>query len=250
VEANAARGLTARLTHRILGGLCAAVLCLSASILCLSANAQSTSGTTTSSSTLPVAHGTIATAAPVTYDNTYEVFGGLSYMRFKAGPYLVQGMNMGGGELMGTYWLHNGAGRYIAPNRLGFDADYRFEAGTTPVAVNAYNLNRTLVYQNILMGGVSLRGPRNQFFATNLHVLAGRSWANFSHGTLPAAPPQAVGLYTDRSAFISAIGMSLDINQSKHWAVRLSPDLMLSRFGTYTLTDIAIGGGVLYRFGK
>jgi hypothetical protein len=246
VETNVAQQRFARLTRWILGGLSAAIFCVAAPV-----HAQSTSGTQQSTSNGPVAHGTIAIAAPVTYDNKYEIFGGLSYMNFKAGPYLPHTMNMGGSEVMGTYWLRRGLGRYVAPSRLGLAADYRFEAGTTPTAIpGRFGLNRTLVYQNMVMGGVQVRGPKNQFFATGLHVLAGESWGNFSRGTEPAAPPEAVGLYTDRSAFISAIGASLDINQSKHWAIRLSPDLILSRFGTYTDTRFAIAGGLVYRFGK
>ena len=251
METNAARGLTARLTRRtsiwILGGLLAATLCFTA-------HAQSTSGsssgtsTDTQSSSGPVATGTIATAAPVTYDNRYEIYGGLSYMNFKAGPYLVNQMNMGGGEVMGTYWLGE-LGSHIAPGRLGVAADVRGEYGTTQTAVNDKNLNRTLVFQNMVMGGIQMRGPKNQFFATDLHVLAGVSWANFSHGTEPT-PPVVAGLYTNRSAFISALGGSLDINESKHFAIRLSPDLMLSHFGTYTANNFAISGGIIYRFGK
>jgi hypothetical protein len=244
VETNVAQQRRARLTGWMLTGLFAAIFCMAAP-----AQAQSTSGSSSGSSDEPVAHGTIATAAPVTYDNRFEVFGGLNFMRFKAGPYLATGMNMGGGELMGTYWLRSGWHRYIAPNRLGLAADYRIDAGTTQVQVNPVNLNRTLVYQNILMGGVQVRGPKNQFFAANLHVLAGNSWGNFSHGTSPT-PPERVGLYTDRSAFISAIGGSLDINQSKQFAIRLSPDLILSRFGTYTDKHFALSGGIVYRFNR
>ncbi len=154
METNVAQQRFARLTGWILAGLFAA-------IFCTAAQAQSSSGTPDG----PVAHGTIATAAPVTYDNRFEIFGGLNYMGFKAGPYLTQNMNMGGGEVMGTYWLRKGLGRYIKPNVLGLAADYRFDAGTTPVQPNPVGLNRTLVYQNILMGGVQVRGPRNEFVA-------------------------------------------------------------------------------------
>ena len=246
METNVAQRRIVRLTGWMLTGLFAVIFCVAVPV---QAQAQSTSSSDTQSEPdEPVAHGTIATAAPVTYDNRYEIFGGLSYMGFKAGPYLTQNMNMGGGELLGTYWLRNGLGRYIKPNVLGVAADYRFEAGTTPVQVNPVGLNRTLVYQDIVMGGVQVRGPRNEFFATNLHLLGGMSWANFSHGTEPAAPPQRVGLYGDSSAFMGAIGASLDINQSKQFAIRLSPDLMLSHFGSYTDTRFAIGVGVIYRF--
>jgi hypothetical protein len=240
VETNVAQQRFARLARWILAGLFAAIFCMATP-----AQAQSSSSTPDE----PVAHGTIATAAPVTYDNKLELFGGLNYMHFHAGPFLPAGMNMGGGELMGTYWLRKGLGRYIKPNVLGLAADYRFDAGTTPVQPNPVGLNRTLVYQNILMGGVQVRGPHNQFFATGLHVLVGNSWGNFSHGTSPT-PPERVGLYTNRSAFISAIGGSLDINESKQFAIRLSPDLVLSRFGTYTATHFAISGGIIFRFNR
>ena len=253
LDGNAAQGLNLRLNRRIVvlaSGLFALALCFT-----LPARAQSTtppqggSDSASSSTEGPVAHGTIATAAPVTYDNRYEIFGGLSYMNFTAGPFAIPRMNMGGGEVMGTYWLR-GTHRFVEPGRLGLAADFRTEWGTTQTGPNSVNLHRTLVIQNMVMGGFQVRGPKNQFFALSAHGLGGISWGNFSHGTLPAAPPEAVGLYTNRSAGIGAIGVSLDINQSKRFAIRLSPDLMLSKFGTATDTNFAIAGGIIYRFGK
>ena len=49
---------------------------------------------------------------------------------------------------------------------------------------------------------------------------------------------------------MAALGGSLDINRSKHWAVRVSPDLILEHFGSETREFVAVSGGVLYRFGK
>jgi len=219
------------------------------------ARAQSQSGSVSaaprSSSDDPVAHGVIATAAPVTYDNRYEVYGGLSYMNFTAGPFAIPRTNLGGGEIMGTYWL-KGLTHHVAPGRLGLAADVRGEYGTTqigPVPATT-GLHRTMVFQHMLMGGFQLRGPKNQFFALSVHGLGGVSWGNFSHGTEPAAPPESVGLYSNRSAGIGAIGASLDINQSKRFAIRIQPDLMLSHFGSATDTNLALSAGILYRFGK
>ncbi len=70
----------------------------------------------------------IALAAPVTYDNKYEVFGGLNFMNFQAGQGLPKRMNLGGGEILGTYWL---------TKSIGLGADYRIDAGTTPVNPNS-----------------------------------------------------------------------------------------------------------------
>ncbi len=95
----------------------------------------------------------IGPAAPVTYDNRYEVYGGLSFMNFQAGQALPTRMNMGGGEVSGTYW--------ITP-KIGATAEWRGEWGTTPVNPNAFRVNRPLVYMNMGLLGAQYRGPKNQ----------------------------------------------------------------------------------------
>ena len=45
----------------------------------------------------------IGAAPPVTYDNKYELYGGLNFMNFKAGENLPKRMNLGGAEISGTY---------------------------------------------------------------------------------------------------------------------------------------------------
>ena len=188
----------------------------------------------------------IGPPAPVTYDNRYEVYGGLSFMNFQAGQNLPKRMNMGGAEISLTYWL---------TNRLGLTGDYRGEAGTTPVfpsapiPPNKSYIDRPLVYMNMGMGGVQWRGPKNQYAALNLHGYVGMSHGVFDGGT-GGTPPQNVGLYTNRTKPIAALGGSVDINRSKNWAIRLSPDLILEHFGTETREFFAISGGVVYRFGK
>jgi hypothetical protein len=49
---------------------------------------------------------------------------------------------------------------------------------------------------------------------------------------------------------MAALGGSVDINKSKNWAIRLSPDLILEHFGSETREFFAISGGVVYRIGK
>ena len=53
----------------------------------------------------PLALNKIGPAAPPSYDNRYEIFGGLNFMNFQGGQALPSRMNLGGGELLGTYWL-------------------------------------------------------------------------------------------------------------------------------------------------
>jgi hypothetical protein len=192
----------------------------------------------------------IGPAAPVTYDNKYELYGGLNFMNFKAGENLPKRMNLGGAEISGTYWL---------TPRLGITADYRGEAGTTQVFPNAgiYGIHRPLVYMNMGLGGVQWRGPRNQHAAINYHAYGGIANGVFDAGTQGAGPgnvfsatqnAQLVGLYSNHNAALIAVGGSLDMNRSKNWAIRLSPDLILEHFGNEEREFFAISGGVVYRF--
>jgi hypothetical protein len=195
---------------------------------------------------LAQAKGKLAASPPVTYNNRWEIYGGLNFMNFQAGQNLPTRMNMGGGEILGTYWL---------TKRIGLAADYRGEAGTTPVfpstpiPPNPNYINRPLVYMNMGMLGAQVRGPKNQFAAMNFHGYFGVAHGVFDGGT-GGVPPEYVGLYSNRTKPIAAVGGSIDINKSKNFAVRLSPDLIFEHFGTETREFFAISAGVVYRFGK
>jgi hypothetical protein len=189
-------------------------------------------------------------AAPVTYDNRYELYGGLNFMNFKAGENLPKRMNLGGAEILGTYWL---------TQKWGLGAEYRGEAGTTQVFPNAeiYGIHRPLVYMNMGLFGAQYRGPRNQHAAINYHAYGGIADGVFDAGTQGAGAgnqftatqnASLVGLYSNHTAPIFALGGSLDFNRSKDWAIRLSPDLILEHFGNETREFFAISGGVVYRF--
>jgi hypothetical protein len=213
----------------------------------------STSDTTTTTqapqTTTPIYGSKIGPAAPVTYANRYEIYGGLNFMDFQAGQALPKRMNLGGGEILGTYWLP-----FDVPflRNLGVGADYRFDAGTTPVLANPYVNNRPLVYMHVGMLGAQYRGPKNQYVALNYHAYAGVGAGIFTY-SLKDTPPEfrgEVGLYTNRVKPMAALGGSLDFNRSKNLAIRLSPDLILEHFGTETREFFAISAGVVYRFGK
>ncbi|WP_263383168.1 hypothetical protein [Granulicella arctica] len=190
-----------------------------------------------------IAQTKLGPAAPVSYDNRYEVYGGINFMNFQAGQNLPKRMNFAGGEALGTYWL---------TRRLGVAVDYRGEAGTTPVLPNPFVNNRPLVYMNMLMGGVQYRGPKNHYAAIDYHGYFGASHGVFNYSTMsvPAGSVATTGLYTNRTKPIGAVGASVDFNRSKAIAVRISPDLIFEHFGTETREFFAISGGLIYRFGK
>jgi len=181
--------------------------------------------------------GKIGPEAPVTYDNRYEVYGGFNLMNFQAGQNLPTRMNLGGGEVAATYWL---------TGHLGVTGDYRFDAGTTPVfpSPGSTNPERELVTLNIGMAGVQYRGPKNHYAAINYHAYAGAA-----SGVFNGPSDFNVGLYTNRTKPIAALGGSLDYNRSKNIAIRFQPDLILEHFGTETREFFSLSGGVIYRFG-
>jgi hypothetical protein len=192
----------------------------------------------------------IGPAPPVTYDNKYEIYGGMNFMNFMAGQDLTRRMDFGGGEFEGTYW--------VKPN-WGLAAEFRGEAGTTPALADAaiYGVHRPLIYMNMVLFGVQYRWVKNQHAALDLHAYAGPSFGVFDAGTAGAPPGNQqftptqianfIGLYANHTAPIFALGGSIDMNRSKNWAVRLSPDLILDEFGSGTREFFAISGGIIYR---
>jgi hypothetical protein len=191
----------------------------------------------------------------------------LNYMNGQAGQVQPnRRYNMGGAEVMATYWLSNGKGG--AWSRFGIAADGRFGAGTTPVLGPFYN--RVVVMQTIGSGGVQYRGPKNRYAAVDFHALAGGTYGDFDYAinhfpktpTYPYGSPVAacsveqsyqignLGLYCNHVAPYGAVGASIDFNESARLAIRLQPDLTFEHFGTETREFFAISGGVVYRMGK
>jgi hypothetical protein len=215
---------------KFISALFAAVLLLS---LGVSARAQDTGNTVTNTG--------IGGPAPVRYNNRFEAYGGLNLMTFTAGN-LQERANLGGTELLGTWW---------ATHHIGPGLDIRGEAGTTPVAPNADSFipptHRPIVEQFMLMAGAQYRGPRNQQFALNYHAYGGADDGIFNRG-IHGIPPTTIGLFNNKIKPVGAVGVSLDWNRSAHWALRISPDMMLTRFGNEWEQTFALTIGVVYRF--
>jgi hypothetical protein len=187
------------------------------------------------------AQGKLAGAAPVTYANRYEVYGGINFMNFQAGQYVTERMNLAGIEVLGTYWL---------THKIGLGLDFRGDDGTTPTLPipAAYYKGRPLVELYTGMAGVQYRGPKNQHAAMNYHAYGGLSHGIFDETAGIYAP--AMGLYPNHTAPIFALGGNVDFNRSKQFAIRLQPDLILEQFGSGTREFFSISGGIVYRIGK
>lgn len=194
------------------------------------------------------AQDTFKPPAPVTYTEKYEIFGGINFLNGQAGQNLPKRYNMGGGEVMGTYWL---------TPKWGAAADLRYDAGTTPVLPAAQATSppvqtRPLVSQFIYMGGAQYHWFGNQLAGVNLHALAGATTGQFDHSNpnlSTAVFSSATGLYTNRTSFMGAVGGSVDFNRSARLAIRVAPELVFEHFGTELREFVYVSGGIIYRFG-
>jgi hypothetical protein len=216
------------------------------------ASSSSQTGTVAAPGTAPIR--TRATAQQIspqkvtTYTERWDLYAGLSLMNGQAGQNLPKRYNMGGGEVMGTYWLMP---------KLGVTGDYRFEAGDTDLLPTPPLANtRAAVFHNIIAGGVNYRGPKNRYAAIQFHALVGADHGKYDHSLrndpdIPAStPPTAFGLYDNSTSPWGAAGGSLDFNMNPKLAVRLSPDIIFEHFGTETREFFSLSGGVMWRFGK
>ena len=95
-----------------------------------SSSAQQTTGNGTYIALDPLAN--------VRYDNRYDVSLGMAYDHMKAGPTLLQGANLGGLDLAGSYWLSK---------HWAVEGSGRAYLGTSGAAPNPYNINGPFVAQ-------------------------------------------------------------------------------------------------------
>src|SRR5580698_6872452 len=108
--------------------------------------------------------------AKVRYDNRFDVSVGLAYDHMKAGPTLLQGSNLGGLDVGGSYWL---------TQHWGVEASGRGYIGTSGAAPNAYQINGPFVSQYLFVGGPEWLGPHNKHGALIAHALVVGAYGNF-----------------------------------------------------------------------
>lgn len=186
----------------------------------------------------------------VRYDYRWEVYGGVAYAHFNAGPQLVQGANLGGFDIQGA--------RFFTP-RWALAGNIRGYYGTSGTQPNPYGIRGPFVSQYMFMAGPEYRGPSNQHITTTLHALFGGARGGFEsalqdqHGN--QVPPLAVGFFNNQVAFGSALGGSIDLNRSPRLAFRISPDATLTNYSSSGVSSgikaqFAISVGLVYRMGR
>ena len=186
------------------------------------------------------------TLANVRYDWRWEVYGGLAYSHFNAGPNLIQGANLGGFDVQ--------AARFFTP-RWAIAGNARGYYGTSGVAPNPYGIEGPFVSEHMFLVGPEYRGPSNIHGSILFHALVGGAYGYFDRALQDqnnnAVPPANVGFFNNQMTFASAIGGSIDLNRSPRLVFRISPDATLTDFGGAGIHEqFAISVGLVYRFGE
>ncbi len=184
--------------------------------------------------------------ANVKYDNRYDLSVGMAYRHIKAGPNLLQGANLGGIDVSGSYWFNK---------RWAAQATGRGYLGTSGAAPNIYDIRGPFIQEYIFAAGPEWLGPHNKHGALIAHVLAGGAYGKFEgdlHGHVAD-----VAFYNDQISPVLIVGGHMDLNRSPQWVFRITPEAVMTRYGTnygakITQTDInfAISVGLEYKFKK
>jgi hypothetical protein len=181
------------------------------------------------------------TLAHIRYNNLYEIYGGPAFSHFNSGPSLIAGTNLGGFDVQGTRWLSG---------RLGATVNVRGYYGTQGVTPNDFNIHGPFVFEHQFLGGATYRAIKRGHAGLDFHALVGAAYGVFSSALNPGVSPPQLGMFNDGFALATAIGGSIDLNRSPRLALRISPDYLLTTFGSTRQDEFALSVGILYRFAK
>lgn len=174
-----------------------------------------------------------------TYSHKYETYFGGGYLRFRPGSSLQ--------KINESNW-NVGLTDYFA-GKLGVTADFRGYYGTTYTNVNEFQVFSPSISQYTFMAGPQLRLYEGQHWAWSGNVLAGIGHGNFGTGT-GGLPPSLIGLYSDSNVVNVSVGASLDYNLGPGLAIRLTPNYLLTDYGSELQHNVGFNAGIVYRFGR
>lgn len=174
-----------------------------------------------------------------TYTHKYEVYGGGGYLRFTPGPDLQ--------HLNEAAW-NAGFTDYVK-GKIGVTADFRGYYGTAFTYVNQYQVFNPSISQYTFMAGPQVRLLERLHWGISGNVLAGGGHGNFSTNT-GGLPGTLIGLYPDGTVFNLSVSAPIDYNLGPTFAIRLTPNYLMSRYGSETQNNLGWNIGVVWRFGR
>jgi len=184
--------------------------------------------------------------ANVKYDNRYDLSLTMAYQHIKAGPNVLQGANLGGLDLSGSYWL---------TKRWGVEGTARGFLGTSGVGQpNALNIKGPFISEYFFAAGPEWLGPHNKHGDLIAHVLVGGVYGDFEGG-LQGQKASYVAFYNNQVAPAVLMGGHWDLNRSAHWVFRVTTDAAMTHYGTNYGAKISqwdvntnVSVGVMYKF--
>jgi hypothetical protein len=174
-----------------------------------------------------------------TYSHKFELYGGGGYLRFRPGPSLQHENE--------TAW-NLGITEWIRP-KLGITGDFRGYYGNANTLVNPYQVFQPSISQYTFMAGPQYRFYAKQHIAVSAEVLGGVGHGNFGTGT-NGFPATLVGLYSNANVFNVDVGLPVEYNLSPGLAVHLTPNYLLTDYGSQLQHNLGFTTGFVYRFGR
>ncbi|HET9087897.1 MAG TPA: hypothetical protein VFN53_10265 [Acidobacteriaceae bacterium] len=196
----------------------------------------------------------------VYFNRRWDLYTGLAYTNFLAGPALIQRSNMGGFDAAGTYWLNwhwgiQGSARmYIGTSGVFPNEEHGFNPPPCkPFEQTCYesnNITGPRIMQYYFLAGPQYRFLRKTKFSATAHTLFGNAYGVFDSANLQGLNVQTIGLFATQWTFGGAIGGSFDYNYTPRIGLRIQPDLMLTHYGGTAQQNFAFSVGPIFRFGK
>jgi hypothetical protein len=230
-------------------GVCWLGVAALAAVLNLSAAAQDQNPQTIT----PPPNAQVTSPAPLSdvhYDYHWEVYGGVAYSHFDAGPNVLQGANLGGFDARAVRELTTKWG--VGVNVRGYygtSGVYPNCGDCTGTGANGGPIKGPFVSEHMFVAGPEYRLLSNEHASMMLHAFFGGAYGDFQHA-IGNVNPASLGLFSNQFTEGAVLGGSIDLNRSPRLVFRIAPDATLTNFGNNGFEEqFAISVGVLYRMG-
>lgn len=177
------------------------------------------------------------------YDQLFESYAGMGYLRFQPGASL---------QRTTFYGWNTGVTRYLN-ERLGVDVDARGYYGIAYTGLqqgvtNAANTRPKISEYNVLAG------PTYRFYLQPKYSISGRVLGGFALGNFSSDTngfgSTSFGIWPDAVTYAAAGSLIGQYNWSPGLSVRLTGEDFLTGFGSTTQNSFGFTAGFVYRFGK
>ncbi len=187
-----------------------------------------------------------AAAIHDTYDNLYDLNFGSGFLRFTPGPGATGGT--GGLQKLNEYLWDVSVSRYFSRN-TSVVVDARGNYGTAYLGNNQYDKVKPAISQYMLMAGPSYRFVLEPRWSVSGRVLAGGAYGNFL-GDTGGYTAGELGLYPDGAGMALSAGVPVEVNLTPTASLRVTPEYVLTNFGSTIQNNLGVTAGLVIRFGK